>query len=774
MNLLTRIFAILLCVWTTVHAQDLAGKSPLKVAFSQRGGFYEHPLELRLEAAAGKIIYTLNGSEPVVSSSVYSKPIRIQKTQVVRARVLHGKTLGPVQTHSFFIKEPAAAIPVVSLSVEPGLLFDPVKGLFVQGPGAKQGHYRLPGANFWSNAEIAVGVEIFDPVHGCVHNSRSGMRLFGEISRLFPQKSLTLVSRKSYGDRRFDFPIFGAEGPKDFKYLVLRNGGSDFSGAHFRDALITRTVRTWDLDVQASRPARVYINGAYWGVYNFREKINRFFIAAHHDVHPDSLDILEHKFTIKKGSRTRYQRLLDFLENNDLSDTANFDWVSRQMELSNFMDHQIAQIYFDNRDAGGNIRFWRPRRDDGRWRWILFDTDWGMGLHDSLAYAANSLQFHTAPDGPAWPNPPWSTLMLRKLLENEGFKQAFLTRFADRLNTTLQPEAVIAHIDDFYFDYAPEMERHTQRWKLSLKRWEREVQALRTFARKRPTHMWRHLQEYFQTGNPVAVEIVAGNGGVVRINKHLEILEDFHGWYFPGLPLHLEAVAHYGYRFSHWEGVVEHAAQPALELQLGSRPIRLKPVFEPYQHPLCERLVINEICPGDSLSGDWVELYNLTRKTVSLKGFQLRDLKGHTHVLPDVEIGPKDYLVLCRDPERFRRAFPKAYNVAGPLSFGISKVEEGLFLYDARGAFIDSVQYRLEPAAASRVLSLNLPQSDNSLPDNWTIQPGAGTPNAPNPYFLESRIHREQVLVMQVGLAAGVLLISFLLYALRKKEANAV
>ena len=104
------------------------------------------------------------------------------------------------------------------------------------------------------------------------------------------------------------------------------------------------------------------------------------------------------------------------MENNDLSDPVNYTYIQTQMDVQNFMDYQIAQIFFDNRDAGGNIRIWRPQTQNGRWRWILYDTDWGFGLHDDLAYKYNSLAFHTKPDGPRWPNPPWSTFILRKLL----------------------------------------------------------------------------------------------------------------------------------------------------------------------------------------------------------------------------------------------------------------------------------------------------------------------------------------------------------------------
>ena len=181
---------------------------------------------------------------------------------------------------------------------------------------------------------------------------------------------------------------------------------------------MTSLVEDWDLEIQDSRPSHVYINGKYWGIYNIREKVNRFFLQEHTDVDIDSLDLMEHRMSLKRGNAIHYQKMLKFMRENDLSDPANYAYLNSLMEVNNFMDYKIAQIFFDNQDAGGNIKFWRPQTPSGKWRWILYDTDWGFGLHNDKAYKNNSLAFHTKEGGPAWPNPEWSTFILRKLFKN--------------------------------------------------------------------------------------------------------------------------------------------------------------------------------------------------------------------------------------------------------------------------------------------------------------------------------------------------------------------
>ncbi|MEN0006322.1 MAG: CotH kinase family protein, partial [Bacteroidota bacterium] len=413
------------------------------IEFSLEGGFYEVPLSVELYAPGAKIYYTLDGRLPSKYTNRYRGAITIEDTKVLRAIAYEGDQVSPVFSQTYFIDEPATDLAVVSISVSPRLLFDPAKGLFVQGNNAIDTLWKKPGANFWSRRELAANIELFESDGRCVYRNLSGFRLFGGMSRLFPQKSMAIVARKRYGKKRFDHPIFGEQGLKKFKFLVLRNSGSDFGKSHFRDAMMTALVDDWDMEKQDFRPAHVYINGNYWGLFHIREKVNRYFIAGHQEVDKDSLDLLEHQYVRKRGSKRHYLRLMDYLEQHDLSKPEHYAYVESQMDIDNFMNYQIAQIYFDNRDAGGNIKYWRPQTPNGRWRWILYDTDWGFGLHDPKAYRHNALAFHTKPNGPVWPNPPWSTFILRKLLENPTFRQTFVNRFADHLNVSFSEARVM-------------------------------------------------------------------------------------------------------------------------------------------------------------------------------------------------------------------------------------------------------------------------------------------------------------------------------------------
>lgn len=749
---------------TTVSKDTL-----IEPTFSIEGGFYNGPVDVQLHTVEATIRYTTDGRWPTARSPIYDGSFRIKKTAVVRAVAMRGKKRSRVVSQTYFIDEPETSFPVVSIGVSPYILFDPRRGLFMYGGNVVDTLWQKPGANFWSRKEVSANIEIFESDGRSVYNNLTGFRLFGGMSRLFPQKSMALVARKRYGQKRFKHPIFGKKGKKSYKFLVLRNSGSDFGKTHFRDAFMTGLLEEWDMEMQAYRPAHIYINGKYWGIYNIREKVNRYFLEDHSDADKDSLDLIEHRLTRKRGSKQHYRRMLKFIEKYDLSEPANFAYLEELMDIDNFMDYQIAQIYFDNQDAGGNIKFWRPQADNGKWRWILYDTDWGFGLHDEEAYQNNSLAFHTEANGPSWPNPPWSTLILRNLLENRTFEKAFVNRFADRLNTTFNPQRVEQHINQFYQDLKPEIPRHLKRWRLREGYWEKQVNTLRTFAQERVNYVRMHLMEHANTGAMRTVEASATNGGKILINDAVEIRGNtFSGKYFEHYPIKVKAVADYGYRFVKWEGLEVDDNIRQLYIQLERKRYHIRAVFEKFTHPLVGKVMINEVSPNNKKSGDWLEIFNYSDKKVSLHEWVLTDSKNE-FILPNVSLGPNDYLVICEDSLKFTQAFPQAYNIIGGMGFGLNKRQEKLGLFSRLGAVVDSVSYNLIPRDSTFTLSFLLPHLDNSDLENWEIRQGVGSPNAANPYYVESSIRIVQEQWMQIGVAAGIVLLCIMLLILRKK-----
>ena len=743
---------------------------PLTIEMVPPSGFYGDSLSVQLLSPGARIYYTTDGTEPrPIAAHRYTLPITVRETAVVRAMALMTGEESHVFSATYFINEPEPSIPIVSVSISPYLLFDPVRGLFRKGENAIDTLWYKPGANFWSKQEAKCNLEFFETDGRSVWENETGFRLFGGMSRLFRQKSFSISARDRYGEDRIHYKVFGGNGLKKYKHLVLRNSGSDFGKSHFRDALMTQLVKGWNLDVQDYRPAHVYINGRYWGIYNLREKLNRYFLASHYGVDKDSIDLIEHRVTRKNGTTTHYRQLLSFLENNDLSNAANFAYVQSQMEVDNFMDLQIAQIYFDNQDAGGNIRFWRPQRPDGKWRWILYDTDWGFGLNDPKAFHNNSLEFHTDPNGPSWPNPAWSTFILRKLLENRDFEREFITRFCDYLNEDLAETHVITTIDRFYKRLLPEMPRHLERWNLKREVWEQEVETMKEFANARPRYMRKFLKEKFDIGEERIINVEVDYGGKVVVNECIKSREHFSGKYFEKTPVRLRAKPDLGYRFVRWEGDGVYSESPDLLLEL-TRPIwDIHCVYEKFEHPLAGKIIINEVSCNNKRSEDWVEIYNNSKEWVNLEGWVLTDRKNKFK-FPHYILAPKGYIVVCEDSTDFLKVHPHVQSLIGGLSFGLNKRLETVQLFSPETAAVDSLTWELEPLDSTFSYDLLLPELDNGNPGNWEIVMGNGTPGTANQYFLISSIQARRDLWMQIGMALGVIFLCLILLLLRAKK----
>ncbi|MEZ5057443.1 MAG: CotH kinase family protein [Saprospiraceae bacterium] len=688
MSKLLQIYTLVLACFFSLHAvgqsvMDRTNKVPFEVTYSLRGGFYDEAIQVKLSSLPGAVIlYTTNGDEPnSASAKRYSAPISIQENTVLRTVAIRGSERSVSFLESYFIGEPKGTFPIASLAIPPSVLFDPIDGMYRSGPRTIDSLYKKPGANFWTRIEVPAHIQLFEPSGNDWFNSRIGFRIFGGLSRLLPQKSFAIVARKQYGKKRIKEKVFGPDQPKKYKYLVFRNSGGDFGHTHFRDALMTSLVDDWDLEKQASTPSHVYINGEYWGIYNIREKVNRHFLQSHSEVDKDSLEIMEHNIERNYGSRKHYFGLLDYLKSHNLKDSVAFDSVATMMDVDNFMNYKIAQIYFDNKDAGGNIKFWRPATPDGKWRWILYDTDWGFGLHRSDAYKENSLAFHTAANGNSWPNPAWSTFILRKLLENEDFRNAFLNRYCDHLNSCFSEKVVLAKIDSFYNLYLPEMPRQLKRWRLSESKWKDEVQVLRDFALNRPAYCRQHLASFFKKEKAVEIQIETLEGGQVYLNQHLHLKPGvFKGFYFKNTLQQIEARPNFGHRFSHWEGIEGDAFNPILDLAIEKDIYKIKAIFEPYRHPLEGKLMINEISCNNNKTEDWIELYNDSDSTIQLHNWILAD-KKHAIRLPSFLIPPKDYAIICEDSAAFVKVYPNAYGVVGSFNFGLDKREENISLF---------------------------------------------------------------------------------------------
>lgn len=714
------------------------------VTMSPPGGKYPEGVTVTLAGAGGNdsIYYTTDGSVPDSSAVLYTGPIPIANSRVIRARVTADSALpGPVASHTY-ITGIDHDVPVICLSTDPDNLWNFETGIFAYGPHA-QPDYPYFNANFWMDWERPVHVEFYDTGGKRQIDQDAGMKVYGAWSRAVEQKSVALFARKAYGKGSFQYSFFADKPIDRFESIVLRNSGNDNLGLQFHDCFMTGLTRNMELDRQAFQPAAVYINGGYWGLLNIREKISEHFIASNHQVPADSVNLLETYGWPVHGSNTRYMELTAYLnETPTLQQESDFARVAAEVDLDNFIQYQLTQIYLNNRDwPANNMKFWNSRLAESKWRWIIYDTDFGFGLWNTEDYKLNTLEFALATDGPGWPNPPWATLFLRRMVTHPGFRNNFIIQFCDRLNLDFHPSRVASDLDSLKQLYRDEMVHTFNRWWGNIDEWQWRINNLKIYGNYRPHYCREHMQEIFGLDDvlTVRIEVSDREEGYVKLNTIIPETP-FTGYYFRNIPISLKAIPRPGYKFVQWTGSV-YGNRPDIAYNM-SAPGEFRAVFAKAT-PEERSVAINEIkyqSAPDRNTKDWIELVNNGVATVDLGGWLLTDGDMDSgYVFPaKTWLAPGDYIVICRDQESFRYFHPGTGNLAGELPFGLSSAGESLLLYDAERQLMDVVNYRVQapwpilaPGSGASIELIH-PVADNGKGENWKANLTGGTPGITN------------------------------------------
>ena len=521
----------------------------------------------------------------------YIPDFLVNKSTTVRAKVVKsGAMPSKVVTANYFVSSQGEnwfSLPVACINLSENLFFGYEEGIYVAGKDFDDWRAINPNAglgwcdaNFKRDGSAAEVKGNFSYYENGIQkiNQDVGIRIHGGTTSAYSSKSLRLYARGEFGEDRLDYPFFGEGNDDSFKRIILRNSGNDFATTYFLDAFIHSSVKHLHFDTQDYQPTVTFINGEYWGMLNLRERYDKYYFERVYGIPDDEIDYLElaGQVEVKEGDADHYNALIDYLEENTLQEDENYNYVITQIDPVNFTDYYIAEIYIDNQDwLDNNVELFRrrtgiynpqaPYGNDGRWRWILKDTDVAFGLAGSFSH--NTLAMATEPNGTSHPNPSWATLSFRRMLENQKFRNYFINRFADLLNTTFLPERMQGIYNNMKQGIAPEMEAHSNRWSAipSVQAWENYTAAIINFATQRPAHQRQHIQQEFDISGTLSATLNVSDTDMgyikintININAATPGIEEspypWSGVYFYNIPVTVKAVALPGYAFSHWTG----------------------------------------------------------------------------------------------------------------------------------------------------------------------------------------------------------------------------
>jgi hypothetical protein len=668
------------------------------VEFSLSPGYYHGSVVVSLSATgiADRIVYTVNGDYPKDDAQVYTEPITITQSAVIRARCLSDSVYpGEVSSATYFIDIEPADLPMVSLSTDIGNFYDNTYGFYCDGTNGEYTDCAEFPANWARDWERPLNFEYFTPDGQEQINQLIGSQIFGGCSRAMAIKSLSIYARKDYSTNELKYAFFADKNIAKYKSLVLRNSGSDVFASMLRDGFMQTLIKgRMDIDYMDYQPVLVYLNGNYFGFLNLREKMNEHYLENNHGVNPDSVDIIEKFDNVVFGDDYYWQDLLSYVYDHDLSDSLAFAGVKTMLDVDEFMNYFITNIYYENEDwPQANVKYWRERKENAKWRALLFDTDFGFGL------------FHESGNTLVWAlsTPESSTKIMVALLQNESYKNEFIQRFAAHINTTFSPNRVLLILDSLAGKIRPYIPRQVELYQLPYytEYWEYQVGSVMVdFANSEPDRVRGWIKDYFGISGTysLSVNIENANEGVVKVNE-VDVGAQYTGEHFNDIPVRLTAVPKYGYKFCGWTGdtvssEMEIFVNYSEDASLTANFCIADPISGIY---INEFVADNESGLVDDFgeNEDWIELYNSNIYAVNLAGLFLTDSAQYLTKFqmpfnnPDqTTIKPGGYLILWADNDCAQGSCH--------LPFKLNKGGESLFLsqmYGNQTSIIDSISY---------------------------------------------------------------------------------
>lgn len=491
-----------------------AGFSPA-VEASLSGGLYERPVTVALTAAQdAPIYYTLDGSTPDEHAARYEQPIEIGQTAVLRAcSILPGMAASRVTTQTYFISV-YHTLPILALTTDPDNLWNETDGMLADGDELDRETQSRPWkkAVYWQKKKNKGYIEWYD-ADGAQRLSQGMLfNCMGQYSLDMPQKSFSIRASAQFGSDTFEVAAFEDRPYTSYAAFALRNGGQDGLYTRVLDGLQQRLAEQSGTSVitQAWRPVIVYLNGAYWGHYNLRERIGAEMIAQHEGwSRPEFVDLLEGDGAVNQGSAEDYRALVAYVKAHDLAaEPEALAYVLKHVDVENLIDYFFFEMFVGNEDAG-NIRFYKNDVEgDGKWRYVLYDLDWGL--------------FDSGNGGPAFVMDEngmgryriQSNILLVKLMQVPAIRAQFLARAGGLFQTVFTTENMIALLDEMTAQIQPEMAMHFERWaaemypQLSFDQpknpagayayWQERIERAKNVMKKRPTKFYDMMQETFE------------------------------------------------------------------------------------------------------------------------------------------------------------------------------------------------------------------------------------------------------------------------------------
>jgi hypothetical protein len=675
-----------------------------KPVFNEPSGSYSSGTNIHIinPNAQGTIYYTINGTEPSPNAILYSSAAQInywnlpnglslvptnpsfnypvgayteirahnrgwllpytdvENLSIVKAKIYQNGCI-PSETNgaTYLVNQPHN-FPVISLLIDSLALFDGDYGIYHYG-NDPNGNYNKEGFP----SERSVLMHYFNTEGELVFEENLGLRIAGGGSRHSNIKNLKLYLRNQYGTTKIRQQLFVENNLDRFETFLIRAGGHR-PDCLPKDELGADITRGLPFERSDYSYAAVYINGEYWGIHSFKQKLDENHLHNKYDIEKDEIALLYGKKTVNHGiahDEFHYTDMVTFAHTHNLNIPEYFAHIDSLMDIENYTDYMIAQIFLGNADwPFSNIKFWRKRTPftfqsskghDGKYRWIMYDLDGSFGGTCNDVYVTfNALNWATTTE-----QYEEYTRLFRALLAADRFKTNYINRTCDLLNSNFLPSVTRQKNQEIMSTLEDQILDHVVRWRYpsladslhiraneipNLTKWEYLGAQRDTFLLLRPYYLRNHMKIKWDLSDSSKIELDVNDPlmGKVQINSICidqqlpGITAPIYPWsgtYFQQLQIPLKAIANPGYRFVEWVSTGITQSEITVIINSDTNFTALFELDPNYNAPL--PLFINEFMSGNKSYmqdeygefDDWLEIFNPNEFPVNLKNYALTD-----------------------------------------------------------------------------------------------------------------------------------------------------
>ncbi len=539
---------------------------------SMPAGFYNAPIAVSISNPNGlgtSVRYTLNGNEPDNNSTLYTgTPIPVFYSSVLKAKAFSSSQLSSQSAVATYLFGVSHVTPVLSVVTNNQNLYGP-SGIF---------------DNWQFDWEKAAYVEYFDTAQQLIFSQQAGIQVDGGLggSRSHPQHSFRVeLDHSVLGDGPVYYPIIPNHASRSkFSKLYLRNGSNYYLTLPYKDAAhVEGMAAETDNYYSAWRPISVYVNGAYFGLYELREKFDTEYFEVADNANPDSLDLLSlsawNAYVLRavEGSIDPYYADYNAFNNLNPADTSFWSDADRYFDMQYYNDYIIGETWAGNVDwPQNNIKLYRSNTTGFRWRFCLIDLEGSMNPFGFSTAHDDHIAYVLAAD----PNNPFINVFL-KGVQNTRFKRYFINRYADLMNTSYQYTRLSSVANAMFNQTAIEMPKEYARWgdpnniNGQMTDFGNNHQTFLSELAVRTGQVRDDIQSNFTLNGQVNVtlDVFPPGAGQIKISTITPGPLPWTGVYFDGNPVKMTAIPNPGYNFAYWDA---NAVLSAIDTNIAIEP----------------------------------------------------------------------------------------------------------------------------------------------------------------------------------------------------------